>query len=310
MRLIFMGTPNYAIPVLDKLVRSGHDIAAVYTQPDRPAGRGRILTPTPVKSHATDLGLETVEARDFSDNSSSLAYMLSFGADAAVVAAYGIMLPGFVINEFPLGMINLHPSLLPKLRGASPVATAILQGYTETGVTIMKIDEGMDTGPILKQKSVRIGANEKCDDLTERLFILGSNLLVDTLGEIQTKKEKILPQDPSKATVTKRLKREDGEIDWTQSSEQISRAIRAFHPWPGTFTKFGGKRLKILEAGINDKGPGNLDSGEVHCKDNVKVGTGSGSISLLSIQLEGKTPTNASDFASHTPDFDGAILGT
>ena len=149
-----MGTPRYAIPVLDKLLDGGHEIAAVYTQPDKPAGRGRKLTPTPVKIHSTDLGLQTVETQRISDKDFSLEQMLSFKADAAIVAAYGIMLPSFVIDKFPLGIINLHPSLLPEYRGASPVATAILQGSKETGVTIMKIDEGMDTGPILKQKSV------------------------------------------------------------------------------------------------------------------------------------------------------------
>ena len=304
-----MGTPRYAIPVLDKLLDCGHEIAAVYTQPDKPAGRGRKLTPTPVKIHSADLGLQTVEIQRISDKDSSLKQMLSFKADAAIVAAYGIMLPSFVIDKFPLGIINLHPSLLPEFRGASPVATAILQGCKETGVTIMKIDGGMDTGPILKQKSVKIGKDEKCDTLTERLFISGSNLLVDTLDEMQTSGIEPIPQDGSKATLTERLKRQDGEIDWEQSSEQIYRAIKAFHPWPGTFTKFNGQRLKILDATMDDKDQEHLDPGKVKTNNGVRVGTARGSISLLTIQLEGKLPTNASDFASFTPNLDGSILG-
>ena len=304
-----MGTPLYAIPVLDKLLDCGHEIAAVYTQPDKPAGRGRKLTPTPVKIHSADLGLQTVEIQRISDKDSSLKQMLSFKADAAIVAAYGIMLPSFVIDKFPLGIINLHPSLLPEFRGASPVATAILQGCKETGVTIMKIDGGMDTGPILKQKSVKIGKDEKCDTLTERLFISGSNLLVDTLDEMQTSGIEPIPQDGSKATLTERLKRQDGEIDWEQSSEQIYRAIKAFHPWPGTFTKFNGQRLKILDATMDDKDQEHLDPGKVKTNNGVRVGTARGSISLLTIQLEGKLPTNASDFASFTPNLDGSILG-
>ena len=304
-----MGTPLYAIPVLDKLLDCGHEIAAVYTQPDKPAGRGRKLTPTPVKIHSADLGLQTVEIQRISDKDSSLKQMLSFKADAAIVAAYGIMLPSFVIDKFPLGIINLHPSLLPEFRGASPVATAILQGCKETGVTIMKIDGGMDTGPILKQKSVKIGNDEKCDTLTERLFISGSNLLVDTLDEMQTSGIEPIPQDGSKATLTERLKRRDGEIDWEQSSEQIYRAIKAFHPWPGTFTKFNGQRLKILDATMDDKDQEHLDPGKVKTNNGVRVGTARGSISLLTIQLEGKLPTNASDFASFTPNLDGSILG-
>jgi methionyl-tRNA formyltransferase len=304
-----MGTPRYAIPVLDKLIDCGHEIAAVYTQPDKPAGRGRKLTPTPVKIHSADLGLQTVEIQRISDKDSSLKQMLSFKADAAIVAAYGIMLPSFVIDKFPLGIINLHPSLLPEFRGASPVATAILQGCKETGVTIMKIDGGMDTGPILKQKSVKIGNDEKCDTLTERLFISGSNLLVDTLDEMQTSGIEPIPQDGSKATLTERLKRQDGEIDWEQSSEQIYRAIKAFHPWPGTFTKFNGQRLKILDATMDDKDQEHLDPGKVKTNNGVRVGTARGSISLLTIQLEGKLPTNASDFASFTPNLDGSILG-
>lgn len=304
-----MGTPRYAIPVLDKLLDCGHEIAAVYTQPDKPAGRGKKLTPTPVKIHSTDLGLQTVETQRISDKDFSLEQMLSFKADAAIVAAYGIMLPSFVIDKFPLGIINLHPSLLPEFRGASPVATAILQGCKETGVTIMKIDEGMDTGPILKQKSVKIGKDEKCDTLTERLFISGSNLLVETLDEMQTSGIEPIPQNDSKATLTERLKRQDGEIDWKQSSEQIYRAIKAFHPWPGTFTKFNGHRLKILDATVDDKDQEHLDPGKVKTNNGVKVGTAKGSISLLTIQLEGKLPTNASDFASFTPNLDGSILG-
>ena len=304
-----MGTPRYAIPVLDKLLDCGHEIAAVYTQPDKPAGRGRKLTPTPVKIHSTDLGLQTVETQRISDKDFSLEQMLSFKADAAIVAAYGIILSSFVIDKFPLGIINLHPSLLPEYRGASPVATAILQGSKETGVTIMKIDEGMDTGPILKQKSVKIGKDEKCDTLTERLFISGSNLLVETLDEMQTSGIEPIPQNDSKATLTERLKRQDGEIDWKQSSEQIYRAIKAFHPWPGTFTKFNGQRLKILDATVDDKDQEHLDPGKVKTNNGVRVGTAKGSISLLTIQLEGKLPTNASDFASFTPNLDGSILG-
>ena len=304
-----MGTPRYAIPVLDKLLDRGHEIPAVYTQPDKPAGRGKKLTPTPVKIHSTDLGLQTVEIQRISDKDSSLEQMLSFKADAAIVAAYGIMLPSFVIDKFPLGIINLHPSLLPEFSGASPVATAILQGCKETGVTIMKIDEGMDTGPILKQKSVKIGKDEKCDTLTERLFISGSNLLVETLDEMQTSGIEPIPQNDSKATLTERLKRQDGEIDWKQSSEQIYRAIKAFHPWPGTFTKFNGQRLKILDATVDDKDQEHLGPGKVKTNNGVRVGTAKGSISLLTIQLEGKLPTNASDFASFTPNLDGSILG-
>ncbi len=305
-----MGTPQYAIPVLDKLVDCGHDIAAVYTQPDRPAGRGRKLTSTPVKIHSTDMGLQTVEIQKISDRDSSMEYLLSFEAEAAIVAAYGIILPSYVIDKFPLGMINLHPSLLPKFRGASPVATAILQGCKETGVTIMKIDEGMDTGPILKQKSVKIISDEKCDALTERLFTTGSNLLVETLDEMQTSGIDPIPQDNSKATLTERLKKQDGEIDWNQSSEQIYRAIKAFHPWPGTFTTFNGKRLKILDANVDDKDQKNSDPGKVQADKSFRVGTGQGSISLSTIQIEGKLPTNASDFAMNTPNLDGSILGS
>jgi len=305
-----MGTPQYAIPVLDKLVDCGHDIAAVYTQPDRPAGRGRKLTSTPVKIHSTDMGLQTVEIQKISDRDSSMEYLLSFEAEAAIVAAYGIILPSYVIDKFPLGIINLHPSLLPKFRGASPVATAILQGCKETGVTIMKIDEGMDTGPILKQKSVKIISDEKCDALTERLFTTGSNLLVETLDEMQTSGIDPIPQDNSKATLTERLKKQDGEIDWNQSSEQIYRAIKAFHPWPGTFTTFNGKRLKILDANVDDKDQKNSDPGKVQADKSFRVGTGQGSISLSTIQIEGKLPTNASDFAMNTPNLDGSILGS
>lgn len=302
-----MGTPDFAVPVLSRLIDERHDIAAVYSQPDRPSGRGRKLVPTPTKRYAEERGFEVRQPKSLRSKTECEA-LASLCPEVVVVAAYGLILPPDALEIPPLGCLNIHPSLLPRYRGPSPVVTAILNDDAETGVTIMKLDEGMDSGPILVQERVSIDQKETTPELTRRLFNLGADILVDTLprwssGEVQTS-----PQDESRATFTTHVKKEDGEIDWTDDAERIVRMVRAHDPWPGTFTNWNGKLLKILGATsmAGDAGLGKvvgLDGG------GVGIGTGDGLLAVSRLQNEGRRPSDARDFVRGYPDFVGAELG-
>ena len=305
-----MGTPDFAVPTLEALLERGHDLVGVFTQPDRPAGRGRRLRPSPVKAFAERRGLSVFQPASLRRDGDARAEIADLKPDAIVVAAYGLFLPSVVLETPRYGCLNIHPSLLPKHRGPSPVISAVMDGDETTGVTIMLLDEGMDTGPVLAQHETRIGLDETAGALTHRLFDLGSRLVVETLdrwarGEIEPR-----PQDDEEATTTRLLKREDGRIDWTAPSDAIERRIRAFTPWPGTFTSWGGRRLKIVR--------GRLVPMTVHSvpgtvfaptDDSVVVTTGSGAIELLEVQLEGRASANAADFARGQRDFIGSVLG-
>ncbi|MDE2717014.1 MAG: methionyl-tRNA formyltransferase [Chloroflexota bacterium] len=307
MRIVFMGTPDFAVPVLSRLIETGHDIAAVYSQPDRPSGRGRKLVPTPTKRFAEERGIEVRQPKSLrsADECEALA---SLSPDVVVVAAYGLFLPPEVLNVPPQGCLNIHPSLLPRYRGPSPVVSAILNGDDETGATIMKLDERMDSGPILAQERVSIAEEETTPELTRRLFDVGADLLVDTLPRWSSGDIQATPQDESRATFTTLVKKEDGEIDWTHDAERISRMVRAYEPWPGTFTNWDGKLLKILNATsmAGDAPPGQvvgLDDG------GVGIGTGDGLLGVNRLQIEGRRPSDAQDFVRGYPDFVGAELG-
>ena len=302
-----MGTPDFAVPVLSRLVETGHDIAAVYSQPDRPSGRGRKLVPTPTKQFAEERGLEVRQPKSLrpEDECETLA---SLHPEVIVVAVYGLFLRSDALEIPPLGCLNIHPSLLPSYRGPSPVVSAILNGDEETGVTIMKLDEGMDSGPILVQEQVSIVGEETAPELTRRLFGLGADLLVDTLPRWSSGKIQATPQDESRATFTSLVKKEDSEIDWTVDAARIARMVRAYEPWPGTFTHWDGKLLKILDATpiAGDAPPGQvvgLDDG------GVGIGTGDGLLLVSRLQSEGRRPSDAQDFVRGYPDFVGAELG-
>ncbi len=304
-----MGTPEFAVPTLDLLVESGHEIVSVYTRPDNRSGRGRKMISPPVKKRADLLGIPVVQPETFRTEV-SIKHLISLEAEAAVIAAYGVLLPPQVIEGFPLGCLNIHPSLLPKHRGASPVATSILQGEDITGVTVMLLDEGLDTGPVLSQEKVSISVNEKCGELTDRLFRRGANLLLSTLDS--WKSGEIVPkgQDDLEATTTRRLSREDGKIDWQDSSTSILRSIRAFHPWPGTFTYMNGRPLKILDAlKVYENQTLILEPGRVHVENEILVGTGEGNISLKNVQAEGKKAVSATEFSLGRRDLEGMLLG-
>ena len=302
-----MGTPDFAVPVLSRLVEAGHDIAAVYSQPDRPSGRGRKLVPTPTKLFAEERGIGVRQPKSLRSEDECAA-LAALGPDVVVVAAYGIFLPPEALAVPALGCLNIHPSLLPRYRGPSPVVSSILNGDEETGVTIMKLDEGMDSGPVVAQERVSIGEEETGPELTRRLFDLGADLFVDTLPRWASGDIQATPQDESRATFTSLVKKENGEIDWTDDAERIARMVRAYEPWPGTFTHWDGKQLKILEATSmsGDAPPGQvvgLDGG------GIGIGTGDGQLAVNRLQIEGRRPSDAQDFVLGYPDFVGAELG-
>ena len=310
MRIVFFGSPTEAAESLESLIAAGHDIAAVYSQPDRKSGRGRNKTATPVKTFATQNDLPVFTPKGLRNNVEELERLNDLNADVFVVVAYGRILPAEILQVPPMGVVNIHPSLLPKYRGPSPVVTAILESEDTAGVTIMLLDEGMDTGAILAQSTpIRLSGTEKGAALQSALFKEGALMLPNVLKGLHEGSLTPQPQDDSKASVTRLLERSDGEIDWSSSAERIDRMIRAYDPWPGTFTSWSGKGLKVLDAEISSASA--LGAGVVMVVDDrLLVGTGSGSIGLRQVQLEGRQPVAAADFLRGQPDFDGATLGT
>ena len=310
LRLIFMGTPSFAVPALDALLDAGHDIVGVFTQPDRRSGRGRRLSAPPVKEFAESRGLKVLQPASLREDTDAIRRIADPAPDAIIVAAYGLFLPEDVLAVPRLGCLNIHPSLLPRHRGPSPVATAILEGDEITGVTIMLLDEGMDTGPILAQQETEISREEPCDTLTMRLFDIGSNLLTTTLDDWRDHSIAPAPQDDASATVTRRLQRTDGQIHWNQTALEIARRVRAFTPWPGTFTAWQGRTLKILRAlPIDDHIESPAGTAIAVNDGSIAVATSQGTLRLIDVQIEGRRASPATDFARGYPDFVGSILG-
>ena len=301
-----MGTPAFAAPVLEALVSAGHELAAVYSRPDRPSGRGKRTSPTPVKAAASAMGLlvrqpSSLKSPDVQREMTALA------PDVIVVAAYGLFLPRAVLDLPRHSCLNVHPSLLPKLRGPSPVSTAIVEGEATTGVTIMLMDEGVDSGPVLAQRQTPIGESETAEGLTSRLFEMGAELLVDVMPDWVEGRIKAQPQDESRATTTRLLSKEDGRIDWTLSAEQIARRVRGYAPWPSAYTYWNGKMLKIIEASSDDQADANPPGTVVESDagDRIVISTGRGTLRVTRLQLEGRRPASAREFLQGI----GSILG-
>jgi methionyl-tRNA formyltransferase len=310
LRVVFMGTPEFAVPALKALVLNQYEVVAVYTQPERPAGRGRAPGLPPVKNAALEAGLEIVQPRSLKD-AEEVAKLAAYRPDVIVVAAYGKLLPPPVLDTPQHGCLNIHPSLLPKYRGASPVAAAILAGDAHTGVSIMLLDHGLDTGPVLSREKVEILPGDTTGTLTGRLAEVAARMLPGVLegwvrGEITPG-----PQDKAQASYTRPLTKEDGEIDWRQPAVEIWRRVRAFQPWPGAFTRWRGKRLEITAAAPLP-GNGNLSPGTVVAVDregaSLGVVTGDGVLGLVMVQQEGKKALSSSEFLRGQRQFVGAVL--
>jgi len=305
-RLIFMGTPRFAVPSLERL-REEYEVVAVVTRPDRAAGRGRRVAFSPVKEVALVWGIPVMQPRSLK-REEAVASLLELEPQVIVVAAYGQIVPPEVLAIPPFGCLNVHASLLPNYRGASPVAGALLAGEEETGITIMLMDEGMDTGPTLAQARLPIAPQDDRGSLTEKLACLGADLLLETLprwleGEIVPR-----PQEDDEATYTKVLKKEDGLIAWSTSSVEIWRQVRAYNPWPSAYTDCGGRPLKILRA-HPIKGERGEPGLVVATKEGAAVVTGEGLLALEEVQLAGKRAMGIEEFLRGQRGFVGSRLG-
>ena len=309
LRVVFMGTPAFAVSALVTLLEMECEIVGVYTQPDRRAGRGRRITPPPVKLAAVERGLPVFQPASLRRDDDARQRLASLKPDLILVVAYGLFLPADTLELPPLGALNIHPSLLPKYRGPSPVATAILEGDTTTGVTLMQLNEGMDSGPIIAQRETTIGTNETAEDLTARLFETGAQVLADTLPRWRMGEVAPVPQSEADATITRLLTREDGEIDWTRPADQIARQVRAYHPWPGTFTHWNGKQLKVHQASPLKNHEDFAIGTVLETDQGIGVATGEGILLIQRVQPEGRQAMDIGDFTRGYRNFVGSRLG-
>jgi methionyl-tRNA formyltransferase len=309
MRVIFMGTPEFAVPALDALIQSEHEVVGVFAQPDEPAGRGRSVVSPPVKKLALQHRL-TVHQPPSLRGSCELDRLASLRPDVVVIAAYGKILPENFLQVPPRGCLNIHASLLPRHRGPSPIAAAILAGDEVTGVTIMIVTKMMDTGPILTQRRIPILPHDTTGSLSQKLSGLGAELLMETLPQWLDGRLVPKPQDNDKSTYCKMIAKEDGLIDWQRPAVELWRRVRAFQPWPGCYTTWQGRTVKIIEA-VPLSGEGTL--GRVVAmshEPNAPVGvhTGEGVLGLIQVQLEGKRAMSGAEFIRGQRDFIGAQL--
>ncbi len=299
MRIVFAGTPKFAVKSLSVLNQSNHEVIAVYCQPDRPKGRGKVLTACPIKNFAEENNLLVIQPEDFKDKQSQSQLAL-LNPDVMVVAAYGQILPKSILQIPKLGCLNIHASLLPRWRGAAPIERAILEGDRETGISIMKMNEGLDTGDIMLVKKCMISNHETAKTLHDTLSNIGANAILETLNMFPTLKAR--SQQNNDATYAEKVTKDEAQIDWHQSAEQISRAIRAFNPRPIAYTnamakQFKNRVLRIIEAEVVNRQTTN-SPGEVikYDKDICYVATSNGVINLKKVQLSGKKEVSIKDF--------------
>jgi methionyl-tRNA formyltransferase len=306
-KLVFMGTPEFAVPTLRSLIQH-HEVIGVITQPDRPAGRGNSIQASPIKQAAQAAGIPVLQPEKIR-RADAIDALRQWPADAYVVAAFGQILPQTVLDIPQHGSINVHASLLPRWRGAAPIHAAIRAGDTRTGITIMKMDAGLDTGPMLSQAVLEIDDDQTTEGLHDQLAQLGADLLIQTLpgylsGAIEPK-----PQPEEGVTYAPQIRKDDGRIDWTRDAHEIERLVRAFTSWPGTFTFWGGTQIKILAGDVLEvrdvAAPGQV----IEVAGRIAVGTGFLLYALRQVQLAGRKPASIADFARGYPDFIGAALG-
>jgi len=298
-RVVYLGTPDVAVPPLDALLDAGIEVVLVVTRPDVRRGRGNATTPSPVKARALARGIAvTSEVRD-------VLRLADEGPLAGVVVAYGARIPDDVLARVP--MLNLHFSLLPRWRGAAPIQAAVRAGDAQTGITIMLMEAGLDTGPMLRARAIPIAADETSASLHDKLAALGGTLLTETLADWFAGAIVPQPQDDTLSTFAPRISKDEGRIRWQDPADAIERTVRAFTPWPGTFTEWNGSLLKVLRAGVL---PGSAAPGQVVLREGaLAVGTGAGLLRLDALQLAGRGPVSAEDFVRGYPAFVGAALG-
>ncbi len=303
LRLAFMGTPDFAVPCLAALHAAGHEIAAVYSQPPRPAGRGHRERPSPVQAWATARDL-TVRYPVSLKDPETQAVFADLRLDAAVVVAYGLILPKAVLAAPRLGCFNVHASLLPRWRGAAPIQRAILAGDAESGISIMQMDEGLDTGPVVLSRALPLAAGMTAAVLHDELAALGAELIVEALMGVNEGRLTAQPQSNEGATYAAKLDKSEGRLDWSLPAVQLARQVRGLTPWPGAWSECEGQRLKILAAQVLDQsGP----AGQV-LDDRLTVACGEGSLRLLRLQRAGKAPMSADDYLRGHPVPPGSTL--
>lgn len=308
LRLVFFGTPAFAVPTLDALLASRHSVVGVVTQPDRPRGRGQKTTHAPAKARALTAGVPVVQPESLND-AAFVAALTAFGADLGVVAAYGKILTDVVLATPRLGLINVHASILPRYRGAAPVHRAVIDGERETGVTIMRMVKALDAGPILAVARRSIAPDDTSEEVERDLARLGADLSVSTIDQLVEGRLSEVVQRESDATYAPRLTRDDGRIDWAWPAERIHNRIRGLHPWPHAFT-FLGRRRFILLRSTPSREPSNASAGTIleAGGDRLRVAAGTGVVNILDIQAEGKRPMPVREFLAGHPLLPGAVF--
>ncbi|MDQ2070897.1 methionyl-tRNA formyltransferase [Natronospira bacteriovora] len=296
LRIVYAGTPGFAVPALEALADSGHQVVAVFTQPDRPAGRGRKPQPSPVKQFALERGIPVHQPERLDE--AARETLAGLTPDLMVVTAYGLILPQAVLDLPRLGCINIHASLLPRWRGAAPIQRAIEAGDAETGVAIMRMEAGLDTGPVLLERRIEIGERETAGELHDRLAALGGNAILDAVDGLATGRVKARAQPESGVTYARKLHKSEADIDWQQSALTIDRRVRAFSPWPVAQTRWQDKQLRVHAARPVMEASGTAGEVLKVDRDGVLVACGEGALRLERVQLPGKRPISGSDFAN------------
>ncbi len=304
-KVLFMGSPGFAIPILQALL-AHHQVVGVVTQPDRPAGRGLKLKPPPVKELALAHEIPVFQPESLK-REEAIAWIREKEPEVIVVAAFGQILPPAVLRLPPPGCLNVHPSLLPRYRGAAPIPAAILNGDRETGVTIILMDEGLDTGPVVARKAIPISPEDTAVSRRKKLSRLGAELLVEILPAWLKGQITPSPQE-GEPSYTRPLRKEDGLMDWGLPAEILARKVRAFNPWPGAFTFWKGKLLKVWEAAPSPSSPGYAPGTVFRDGEGIKVACGSGALLLTEIQLEGRSRVSPEEFVRGHRDFVGSVL--
>jgi methionyl-tRNA formyltransferase len=304
LRLVFMGTPDFAVPTLVEIVGAGHEVVAVYTRAPRPAGRGLAPRPSPVAHQAERFAIPVLTPRTLKDGDAATA-MRAHGADAAVVVAFGLILPKTILDAFPLGCFNLHASLLPRWRGAAPIHRAIMSGDRETGVMVMKMEEGLDTGPIAMAERVPIGADATTAELHNTLARLGADLMLRALAALERGTLQLTPQGDVGVTYAAKIEKGETRIDWTKPWQQVHDHCRGLSPSPGAWCELADAgRIKVLRTtkGIGDGPPGRV------LDDKLTVACGAGSVRLIELQRAGKQPMKADEFLRGSPVMPASVL--
>jgi len=308
MKVIFMGTPEFAVPSLQALIDSEDEIVAVVCQPDKPKGRGLEVAAPPTKILAEKHSVPVLQPQKIKTEE-FFNELKSYKPDLICVAAYGKILPKNILDLPPSGCINVHASLLPKYRGAAPINWTIIRGEKITGITTMKMDEGMDTGDMLLKKELKVEDEDTGETLSQKLCHVGAELLIETLTLLKEGKLNPIPQDNSQATYAPMLKKEDGKIDWQKPAEEIRNLIRGILPWPGAYTTLDGKLLKIYRANVSDSNgkPGEVIKSDSHI---LRIGTGSGALDVLELQIEGGKRLKVEEFLRGRKINEGSVLGS